>query len=615
MQKRSKILSILIFVSFVTIDFAMAQKIPANTDTIKIYQNLESFSVKRKSTRFLYQMFFKSIVVSSQNREDKKKAYKRLIHKSYRAYEGKIIRHIHIETLDPFAYSIADTIRKKQGIIAKVGNQVHIKSRRSTIRNLLLIKENQVFDSLLVKESERLVRSKSYVTDVSFFILQVSKNSDSVDIYINELDKWSLIPNGAISTSGFTINLSDKNFMGLGHESKNEYTLNHATNNQGYTINYFIPNIYNTYINSTIHLEKAETGDYSRSFDIDRSFFSPLAKWAGGINFRQQFRRINMHLSDSVMQWQTIKFNLQDVWGARAIQFFKGSSEYKRTTNLVLAIRYVHVRYLEKPNENFDFEYYFSNEKFYLASMGFSSRKYVQDKYIFKFGITEDVPVGKVYNFTGGYQIKNDKGRFYLGARVSTGNYYPWGYLSFNIEYGAFVTKSKFEQGALRAEANYFTGLVEIKKWKFRQFVKPQLIIGFNRNVFDSLTLNDDYGILGFKGISLVGSRRVLLTLQTQSYAPWNLIGFRFGPYLNFSFGVLGNEWDGFRKSKLFSSIGLGVLIKNDHLIINTFQLSIAYYPTMPGTGQNVFKTNSFNTADFGFRDFEIGKPSVVVFQ
>jgi len=560
-------------------------------------------------------MFFKSIVVSSQNREDKKKAYKRLIHKSYRAYEGKIIRHIHIETLDPFAYSIADTIRKKQGLIAKVGNQVHIKSRRSTIRNLLLIKENQVFDSLLVKESERLVRSKSYVTDVSFFILQVSKNSDSVDIYINELDKWSLIPNGAISTSGFTINLSDKNFMGLGHESKNEYTLNHATNNQGYTINYFIPNIYNTYINSTIHLEKAETGDYSRSFDIDRSFFSPLAKWAGGINFRQQFRRINMHLSDSVMQWQTIKFNLQDVWGARAIQFFKGSSEYKRTTNLVLAIRYVHVRYLEKPNENFDFQYYFSNEKFYLASMGFSSRKYVQDKYIFKFGITEDVPVGKVFNFTGGYQIKNDKGRFYLGARVSTGNYYPWGYLSFNIEYGAFVTKSKFEQGALRAEANYFTGMVEIKKWKFRQFVKPQLIIGFNRNVFDSLTLNDDYGILGFKGISLVGSRRVLLTLQTQSYAPWNLIGFRFGPYLNFSFGVLGNEWDGFRKSKLFSSIGLGVLIKNDHLIINTFQLSIAYYPTMPGTGQNVFKTNSFNTTDFGFRDFEIGKPSVVVFQ
>jgi len=35
----------------------------------------------------------------------------------------------------------------------------------------------------------------------------------------------------------------------------------------------------------------------------------------------------------------------------------------------------------------------------------------------------------------------------------------------------------------------------------------------------------------------------------------------------------------------------------------------------MPGTGQNVFKTNSFRSADFGFRDFEIGKPSIVVFQ
>jgi len=119
----------------------------------------------------------------------------------------------------------------------------------------------------------------------------------------------------------------------------------------------------------------------------------------------------------------------------------------------------------------------------------------------------------------------------------------------------------------------------------------------------------------GFNSSSLSGTRRMILTLQTQSYAPWNFIGFRFGPYLNLSFGMLGDAETRFNDSNVYSKIGLGVLIKNDHLIISTFQLSIAYFPSIPGNGQNVFKANSFRTVDFGFRDFIIGKPAVVAFQ
>jgi len=205
--------------------------------------------------------------------------------------------------------------------------------------------------------------------------------------------------------------------------------------------------------------------------------------------------------------------------------------------------------------------------------------------------------------------------RKYLGARISAGNYYSWGYLSFNFEYGTFFRQSHVEQGVYTAGMNYFTGLYEIGKWKIRQFVKPQLTVGFNRFAYDSLTLNDGYGLDGFNSLSLSGTSRMLITFQTQAYAPWNVVGFSFGPYLAFSLGMLGDTQTGFRKSNVYSQIGLGVLIKNDHLIINTFQLSIAYYPSIPGNGQNVFKINSFRTVDFGFRDFEIGKPAVVVFQ
>ena len=170
------------------------------------------------------------------------------------------------------------------------------------------------------------------------------------------------------------------------------------------------------------------------------------------------------------------------------------------------------------------------------------------------------------------------------------------------------------EQGIFTGGVNYFTGLFEIGKWKFRQFVKPQVTIGINRFSSDSLTLNEGYGINGFNSSSLSGTSRLVFTLQTQSYTPWNFIGFHFGPFLVFSLGMLGDETKGFKNSKVYSQIGLGVLIKNENLVFSTFQISIAFYPSIPGKGQNIFKMNSFKTTDFGFQDFEIGKPAVIEF-
>jgi hypothetical protein len=257
----------------------------------------------------------------------------------------------------------------------------------------------------------------------------------------------------------------------------------------------------------------------------------------------------------------------------------------------------------------------YSDEDFFFAGIGISSRKYVQDRYIFKYGVIEDVPEGKVYGLTGGYQQRNNSGRMYLGMRFSFGNYYKWGYLSPSLEYGTFFRSSHAEEGVFTAGINYFTGLFEIGRWKFREFLKPQVTVGFNRTPYDSLTINDKYGLDGFKSPALSGTHRLLLTLQTQSYAPWNFIGFHFGPYLICSLGMLGDNTNGFKNSKVYSQLGLGVLIKNENLVFNSFQIFISFYPSIPGIGQNVFKMNSFKTTDFGFRDFEIERPSMVIYR
>jgi len=146
----------------------------------------------------------------------------------------------------------------------------------------------------------------------------------------------------------------------------------------------------------------------------------------------------------------SLKFNLQDYWAGKAQQIFKASTEEDFVANLILAARYLRIRYFEKPTELVDPFHIYSNEDFYSASIGISTRKYVQDRNVFKYGVVEDVPVGKVYGLTGGYQVRNNSGRLYLGLRFSFGNYIKLGYLSSNFEYGTFFHGSHTEEGVLQ---------------------------------------------------------------------------------------------------------------------------------------------------------------------
>jgi hypothetical protein len=592
---------------------AYSQETPAKKDSTQLYKDIETYSKKRGFTKFMYKLIFKPAIPAKVKKSAKKKGYKKLIQKPYSAFEGKTIRHIYIKTLDPFGYSITDTNAAPTNFFVKFGDKIHVKSQQMAIQNMLLIRQNQPFDSLLVKESERLVRTRGYVHDVSFFVKIISKNADSVDIYIRELDNWSLIPKMAISSSGFSMNLTDKNFLGLGHESDNSFEWHKAPKIFAYNINYITPNIRNTYINSTLHLGNDQYRNSVRSFAVDRPFFSPFARWAAGISLGQ-FRKDSVYNSDSWLGSQRYRYNAQDFWAGYALRIFKGNTENKRTTNLISTVRFLRNHYLERPVEMEETQHLFFNENFYLASVGISTRKFVQDKYIFKYGLTEDVPIGKVYNITGGYQLKGATKRFYLGMRLSAGNYHEWGYLSSNFEYGTFFHNNHPEQGVFVAEVNYFTGLMDIGKWKLRQFIKPQVTFGINRFSTDSLALNQGYVMEGFNNSNLSGTSRLLLSLQTQTYAPWNLAGFHFGPFLNFSIGMLGDETSGFKNSIVYTQIGLGVLIKNENLIFSTFQLSIEFYPSVPGKGRDIFNMNSFKTTDFGFRDFEIGKPVSIPF-
>jgi len=157
----------------------MAQAVPADSAAVPgVYKKLADFSAKRKVTSLISGLILRPIITQTP---------KPVVAPGYQAeesqarYEGKIIRHINIVTFDPVGYSVSDTTKKPHGFIEKSSNAFHVKTQHLTIRNQLLIRKNDRYDSLLVKESERLIRSQSYIQNVDVTAVLTSDNSDSAN--------------------------------------------------------------------------------------------------------------------------------------------------------------------------------------------------------------------------------------------------------------------------------------------------------------------------------------------------------------------------------------------------------------------------------------------------
>ncbi|RVT74916.1 hypothetical protein EOD40_12140 [Flavobacterium sufflavum] len=563
---------------------------------------------KNKTAKFFHRLIFKPA--------KSKKVSKKIIVPKHLKVEGKIIRNIIITTLDPFGYSEIDTNRIPTQWSEKTGNWAHLKSKRISIKNMLLFSKNKPYSLLEIKESERILRSQNFINRVSITEKLTAPKSDSVDVFVRVLDSWSSIPKFNISNSKTGLGLKERNFFGLGHQLDYYYSNRKSDGKDANNMSYLIPNIKNTFIRTEFKYSVDFDRYYSKGITIERPFYSPLSKWAAGIALNQNYLKDSIQDVDETYISQNFKYSTHDFWGGRAFRIIKADTITERTTNLIVSARFLNMDYLIKPSETLDPIHFYDTEKLLLTGIGINTRQFVEDRYIFKNGQTEDVPIGRIYGITGGYQYKNSKWRPYFGAQISFGNYHPWGFLSTNFEIGSFFKQSKTEQSAISFQANYFTNLIEIGNWKFRQFIKPQVIIGFNRekSLGDLLTINENNGIQGFNS-PVYGTQKMILTLQTQSYSPKAIWGFRFNPYFNYTLAILGNKNNQIHTNKTYSKIGIGVLINNDFLVFSAFQLSLAYYPKIPFQGDNIFKTNAFETTDFGFQNFELAKPKIVPFK
>lgn len=534
---------------------------------------------------------------------------------NYEKYNGKVIRSITINSYAPFGENFKRPERKANQY-EKIGNALHGKTKKITIKNILLIKKNDLFDANKMKESERLLRSLGYIRTAEISIDSLS-SKDSIDLIVNTLDSWSIYASGSITPAAMSSDVYTRNFIGLGHYLSLNYRTIFNQDRHGYGFRYIIPNIAQKFITFQTHYNKDVSGNYLKYIQINRDFYSPLANWGGGLSLLQNFYRDSVpNLNNSLFINQDFKYNEWNGWVGVGIPL-RNKEDIQKRVNLYMAIRYNQQDFIDKPSYEYDPLNYFEDKKLLLFSVGVNSYAYKKERYVFYDNRVEDIPTGKRIRFTYGKRWKNQEQMPYYSVAYTYANQFSFGYISSTMQWGSFAHNRKLQEGVFQFETLYFSPLHQIGAWKFRNFIYHDFVYGINRLDYekDRITINGRDGIDGFSSYHLRGTKKTTLTLQTQTYSPYSLLGFRFNPFANISLALINSEKSNLLQNELYAKIGVGVQITNDYLTFSRFTLSIAFFPHIPNRGYNIFQYNNLRNNHFNFHHFQISEPHLVPYR
>lgn len=583
----------------------------AQTDSTKLYNEIHDWAQKRKFTRWIYEGVF---VPPRDEPEPARTAPATRRVNPFLRYKGRMVRHIEVRTFDPFGYSVDDTTQHPVNWPQRWADRLHRRTRPHIARNLLLVKEGEPLDPLKASESERLLRAQPYVNDARIEVLPVPGEKDLVDLLVLVHDRWSIVLDVEGDLSGGSVRLEERNLMGWGHLLSNRAAVQLGRPKVEWAGSHQVYNIGRSFGGSRVY-GSTTTDEDAVGFSYDRPFYSPLADWAGSVAWSRTWSNATYTDSALVPRTWRVSPGTFDVWAGRSIALDRDGGMAGRSSNYIGALRYAQTRYAMRPPSAVDSTGVFRNSSLYLASVGLSVRQFYKERYLFRFGASEDVPEGLLIRLVGGGQ-RREAARFepYVGVEgIRARNYDGFGYLSLGLGYGTYLERGAERDGTIRFQGLYFSDLNSWGRWHFRQFVRLNMLYGIAKPAFVRTNLLGDQ-LFGWPGDGVVGTHKEVLNLEAVFYAPFNIIGFRLAPVLMLGLGTIGEEGDPLFSGRVHSSFGFAVLVRNENLLTSTFEVSLGFYPWVPTGGGPAFRLNNFGNWNARAVDLAFPAPSVIGF-
>lgn len=593
----------MLFVSFMMTANATAQE----NDSTDIYHKIKKRAYKRNLTTLLYH----SIFVEPQPKEYPiEPATKEKNVNPYLKQKNKIIRNINISVYNPFGHKVEDTTLRLDNFLENIANQIHITTRHWIITNRLLFKNNDTLNPLALSETERLLRLADFINDAKIYVVD-TLNSNMVDVNVEVHDKWPITAPSYVATQDAHITFINQNLFGIGQQFE-QYVGFKTPNVFDYSGLYSITNLDNTYISSQLSYKTGVDGTSIR-LAFDRPYFSPLIKWAGGFEINHNWGFYNYTDSVNAIDKKLKLNNLgYDIWLGKSFKLKKDKTFFNQSTNIILGGRYYTNTFLARPGFEIDTLKYNSNSSAFIGNFGLSIQKYYKDKFIYRFGSNEDVPEGLIIQGTYGIsKMEFNSKRFYAGFEIARAKKISFGYITSTISTGIFFNKYIKNDITTKFSLNYLGNLVKRRSWYFREFVNYNIVHGVNKTSGETITINSNE-MYGFNSNSLTGNTKMIINSETVAYAPYELIGFRFASVLSAGFGILGSQKTRIEKSPLYQAYSLGIMIRNEHLVSSTFQISVGVYPFLPDGTNNAFLFNPLTSFTLRVRTFSMGRPEFI---
>lgn len=580
----------------------------AQAQDTTFYGGIERYATRHAFTRWLYGTVF---VPPVRSEEPPAPGTPQRRSEPLMPYAGRVVRSVEVIVLDPFGFELTDGTARPEAWIQRAGNSLHRRTREYLVREFVLVKQGEAFDPLKASESERLLRATPLVNDALVTAHPAGEGTDTVDVRVLVLDRWSIEAWAELEDGGIATTLMDRNLLGLGQRLELRNTSTSAGLTERHQVSHQVYNIRGTYIGSQISYD-VNGDDGAVQARLERNFYSPLARWAGAAGWGRMWYRTAPDPGTSTGDLPTERQGV-DTWLGRSFLLGHGSATAVRSSALVGGARYTTTRFIRRPAAASTGAVARPNVDQVLLSVGLSVRQYYRERYLYRFGVVEDVPEGLLLRLTGGLRELEGTGRLpYAGIEVARGRHYHGiGYAAVGVAAGGFWREGRAGDACAQVELRYFSDLFRMGRFRLRQFASLSAVATMPRFTALRQDLNGDQ-LYGFNSARVGGTHKELLRLETVAYAPWKVLGFRFAPVLLAGLGTIGEEADPLFSGRLHSALGLGLLIRNENLLVKTFEVTFNFYPYVPEENGRVFDMGRYSDYAPRLNDYAFTQPAVV---
>ncbi|MHC4781239.1 MAG: hypothetical protein ACYTFG_21910, partial [Planctomycetota bacterium] len=193
------------------------------------------------------------------------------------------ISYVFIDNWDIFDLTVLDPGAKIRWFY-RAANAVHIRTREDFIRKELLFRSGDCFDPLLLEESERLLRSYSFIGESDVF--SVPKPGGDHDVVVYTRDDWTTKVNlGFRIDEGVQIEgleLSEENLLGMGMLAR--VFFKKAMETQDLGMEFQAPRLFGSRMDGRVSFGTTRRGKF-----YEEAFSFPFVGEVGRIAARQSF--------------------------------------------------------------------------------------------------------------------------------------------------------------------------------------------------------------------------------------------------------------------------------------------------------------------------------------